>query len=257
MNEIKSFSFFDSYYEAVDSLTENDKKIMLVAIVDYVFKNKEPQLNGTLKALWTFIKLSLDTSKKRSKLGQNRNETETNEEQNENKTKSKEKQNKIKKETNEEQNENILCNHNHNHNHNLKSNSNNLEKIEYEEEKPLEVADDTGLLAETTKKVIEYLNKTVNTNFRASSKMTKSKIQARLNDGYRLNDFTVVIEKKAKEWIGTEFEKYLCPETLFGNKFEKYLNQKETTKKKTLKDIPMSAIDKAIEDEQRRLGKNE
>lgn len=255
MNEIKSFSFFDSYYEAVDSLTENDKKIMLVAIVDYVFKNEEPQLNGTLKALWTFIKLSLDTSKKRSKLGQNRNETETNEEQNENKTKSKEKQNENKKETNEEQNENILCNHNHNHN--LKSNSNNLEEIEYEEEKPLEVADDTGLLAETTKEVIDYLNAKVNTNFRASSKMTKDKIQARLNDGYRLNDFKVVIEKKANEWIGTEFAKYLCPETLFGNKFEKYLNQKETTKKKTLKDISMSAIDKAIEEEQRRLGRNE
>lgn len=229
MNKIKSFSFFDSYFEAVNSLNEDDKKIMLVSIVDYVFKDEEPQLNGTLKALWTFIKLSLDTSKQRSKLGQKKSKTETSKEQKKNKTKSKEKQNKVKRETKQSQSENILCNHNHNHNHILNLKSNNLEKIEYDEEKPLKVADDTGLLATTTKKVIDYLNKKAKTGFRYSGKTTKGKIQARLNEGYKLDDFTVVIDNKTKDWLGTEFEKYLCPETLFGNKFEKYLNQKQAS----------------------------
>jgi len=30
------------------------------------------------------------------------------------------------------------------------------------------------------------------------------------------------------EWLDTEMEKYLCPDTLFGTKFEKYLNQNIT-----------------------------
>ncbi len=52
-----------------------------------------------------------------------------------------------------------------------------------------------------------------------------------MNEGYRLDDFRVVIDKKCNEWIGTEFERYLTPDVLFGTKFEKYLNQKITAKK--------------------------
>jgi hypothetical protein len=136
MNEVKSFSFFDSYYEAVDSLDEENKKLMLVAIVDYVFKDIEPELNGVNKALWNFMKMSLDTSKIRSKVSQK----ETNEEQNKIKKKTKQNQNenKIKSKANQKgkQNENILCNHNHNHilnhNHNNNLNSKDIEK-EFEE----------------------------------------------------------------------------------------------------------------------------
>ena len=46
-----------------------------------------------------------------------------------------------------------------------------------------------------------------------------------MNEGYKLNDFIVVIDKKYDEWKETEFEKFLRPETLFGIKFESYLNQ--------------------------------
>ena len=47
-----------------------------------------------------------------------------------------------------------------------------------------------------------------------------------------MEDFKLVIDKKCKEWIGTEFEKYLTPETLFRpSNFEKYLNQNITEKK--------------------------
>ncbi len=80
------------------------------------------------------------------------------------------------------------------------------------------------------KEIIEYLNSKTNSSYRYSSKTTQQKINARLNEGYTLNDFIAVIDKKSSEWIGTEFEKYLCPETLFGTKFEKYLNQKSKKK---------------------------
>ena len=40
-----------------------------------------------------------------------------------------------------------------------------------------------------------------------------------------LDDFKSVIDKKSKEWLGTNMERYLRPDTLFGTKFESYLNQ--------------------------------
>lgn len=121
-------------------------------------------------------------------------------------------------------------NHNHIHLEN-KSNSNRGMGEEEEKKETFKDTDDDGLLSEISEKVIEHLNKTAGTNFRYTSKLNKSKINARLNEGYVLDDFIDVIDKKHKEWQGTEFERYLCPETLFGNKFEKYLNQKEIVKK--------------------------
>lgn len=78
--------------------------------------------------------------------------------------------------------------------------------------------------------IIDYLNNKTNSNFKYTTKSTQQKINARLNEGYKLDDFIVVIDKKYNEWVGTDFEQYLVPETLFGTKFEKYLNQKETKK---------------------------
>ena len=74
--------------------------------------------------------------------------------------------------------------------------------------------------------IISYLNQVVGTNYRASSKKTKTCIHARLEEGFTIEDFKIVIDKKSSEWMGTEFEKFLRPETLFGTKFEGYLNAK-------------------------------
>ena len=73
---------------------------------------------------------------------------------------------------------------------------------------------------------IEYLNSKAGTKYKSTSKNTIRHIQARINEGYTLEDFKTVIDKKCSEWLNTDMEKYLCPETLFGSKFEKYLNQK-------------------------------
>lgn len=78
--------------------------------------------------------------------------------------------------------------------------------------------------------VIEYLNSKCKTNYKPSSKKTKSLIDARVNEGFTLEDFKKVIDNKSVEWLGTEFEKFLRPETLFGTKFESYLNQKNIPK---------------------------
>nr|DAN70137.1 MAG TPA: hypothetical protein [Caudoviricetes sp.] len=73
---------------------------------------------------------------------------------------------------------------------------------------------------------VEYLNSKAGTKYKSTSKNTTRHIQARIKEGYTLEDFKTVIDKKCSEWLNTDMEKYLCPETLFGSKFEKYLNQK-------------------------------
>lgn len=72
--------------------------------------------------------------------------------------------------------------------------------------------------------VITYLNTKAGTNYRSTGSKTRTCINARLNEGFTVEDFQKVIDRKCAEWIGTDFEKYLCPETLFGAKFERYLN---------------------------------
>ncbi len=72
--------------------------------------------------------------------------------------------------------------------------------------------------------IIDFLNEKAGTKFKPTSKTTQSHIHARLEEGFTLEDFKVVIAKKCDEWIGTDFAQYLRPSTLFGSKFESYLN---------------------------------
>ena len=74
--------------------------------------------------------------------------------------------------------------------------------------------------------VVSYLNKKAGTNYRATTAKTRTAIHARLAEKFTVENFKTVIDKKCDEWIGTEYEKYLRPETLFGTKFEGYLNAK-------------------------------
>lgn len=76
-------------------------------------------------------------------------------------------------------------------------------------------------------RVIDYLNKKADTRYRSTTKKNKDLIKARINEGFTEDDFIKVIDNKVKEWVNTDMQKYLRPETLFGTKFEGYLNQKE------------------------------
>lgn len=85
--------------------------------------------------------------------------------------------------------------------------------------------------AEQCKEIIDYLNLKANTNYKYTTSKTQTLIKARYNEGFIIDDFKRVIDNKTSEWKNTEMEKYLRPETLFGTKFESYLNQKEKEKK--------------------------
>ena len=73
--------------------------------------------------------------------------------------------------------------------------------------------------------IINYLNEMCGTHYRTTTPSTIRHINARYNEGFTYEDFINVIINKTDEWLGTDMEKYLTPDTLFGTKFEKYLNQ--------------------------------
>ncbi|EGQ1770386.1 phage protein [Staphylococcus pseudintermedius] len=75
------------------------------------------------------------------------------------------------------------------------------------------------------REVINYLNKQTGKQYKSTTKKNQTVIRARTDEGFSLDDFKRVIDNKVSEWKGTDMEKYLRPETLFGTKFEGYLNQ--------------------------------
>lgn len=76
--------------------------------------------------------------------------------------------------------------------------------------------------------IIEYLNLKTGSKFKPTTKPYVQAIRSRLKEGYTVDDFKTVIDKKCREWNGTKLEKYLTPKTLFApSHFDTYLNSNE------------------------------
>lgn len=83
-------------------------------------------------------------------------------------------------------------------------------------------------IARQAEQIISFLNENAGTSYKATSKATQRLISARLNDGFTVQDFFTVIEKRCRKWLkDPKMAQYLRPQTLFGTKFEGYLNSPE------------------------------
>lgn len=79
------------------------------------------------------------------------------------------------------------------------------------------------------REIIQHLNEKTNLHYRPTTKQTKTLIRARWNEGFRLADFLIVIDKMSAAWgSDSRMMPYLRPVTLFGTKFEGYLNRPES-----------------------------
>ncbi|MGR8826841.1 phage replisome organizer N-terminal domain-containing protein [Leuconostoc citreum] len=129
-------------------------------------------------------------------------------------------------------------------------------EIEIELEKELEIKKeiDKTLLSGSDepdhvpyKEIVDYLNEKTGKKFKSGTDSTKRVIRARFNEGNSVNDFKSVIDVKSKEWLGDmKMAKYLQPSTLFGTKFEGYLNQSAT-------ELPKKDLSKMTREEQLRM----
>lgn len=74
--------------------------------------------------------------------------------------------------------------------------------------------------------IVEYLNQKAGTNFRSGTPATQRLIKARLSEGFTVENFKSVIDIKTSQWLNNQkMNQYLRPQTLFGTKFESYLNE--------------------------------
>lgn len=79
--------------------------------------------------------------------------------------------------------------------------------------------------------IVNHLNEKCGARYHAGSRKTKDLIAARFGEGFTRQDFTEMIDFKCSEWRNSEkMRVYLRPETLFGAKFEGYLNQARMAK---------------------------
>jgi uncharacterized phage protein (TIGR02220 family) len=79
------------------------------------------------------------------------------------------------------------------------------------------------------KEIVHYLNEKTSRSYRPGTSKTQSLIKARFKEGFTLDDFKVVIDRKVADWMhDANMAQYLRPETLFGTKFEGYLQCKQS-----------------------------
>ena len=105
----------------------------------------------------------------------------------------------------------------------------NTEKeIEIDIEKEIEKEDNTLSSKHDDipyREIVEYLNEKTGSQYKHTTQSTRNGIKARYNEGFKIDDFKRVIDNQAAEWLyNDKMKKYLRPQTLFGTKFESYLN---------------------------------
>ena len=94
---------------------------------------------------------------------------------------------------------------------------------------------DKDIDKDNIKNIVFFLNDKAGKNFKTGTPKTKQLIKARFKEKFTLKDFYIVIENQCRDWLGTDMDKYLRPETLFGTKFEGYLQNTESNKPKDWK----------------------
>ena len=207
-----SFVFYRSFYEAIADLPDADLAACFRAISEYALNDIEPEVPGIAKTVFKMAKPQIDANTKRYQNGAkggrpvksdaDNNQTITKQKPNNNQTKPK---CEIRKPN---VNDNVNVNVNDNVNDNVSSGTSADTTVEY----PYAA-------------VIDYLNIKTGAKYLSTSRDTRKLIRERCDEGFKYEDFMKVIDKKVQEWKGTDYEKFLRPSTLFGTKFESYLNQ--------------------------------
>lgn len=82
-----------------------------------------------------------------------------------------------------------------------------------------------------TEEVVNHLNQRAGTHYRTTTANTRKLVKARLKEGFTVEDMKLVIDKKCADWLNNpKMAEFLRPDTLFGSKFEGYLNARPNTR---------------------------
>lgn len=99
------------------------------------------------------------------------------------------------------------------------------------------------------KVIVEYLNNKIGAHYKPNGKKMKELIRARMNEGYTVEDFKTVIDKKFKSWGNDpKMSLYLRPSTLFSTRFAEYLNEYQAESPDRLSCKPTFDIEQVMKD---------
>lgn len=211
-------NIFDSYIDAGQKLKPSERKEYYCALVEYLAYGKEPErLKGSSDAIWTAIFPSLELSRKRSESGSKGGQKkQANQE-----LATKQNEDLLASKTASKTEANTVANGKANGVAKSKSNS----KSNSKEDISNDISKKKGADLSTITEIVDYLNEKANTSYRPSAEYAKTHIRARLREGFTIDDFKAVIDGRVKAWANDpKMSEYLRPQTLFGTKFESYLN---------------------------------
>ena len=184
--KVEHFIFFKNYYEIIKYLNNEDKLLIINAILEYMFEDKEPVLEGLNLGIWNNIKMVLDKSKTKIINGKKGGAPKGNS----NAKKTTKKQPKNNRKTTKKQRNNISISI-------------------------------SSFYISVSNKVINKLNELNNTKYKPTSEETLKLIKGRLDDGYTEEDLLMVVEKMSYLWNKEpakdekDMRPYLRPSTLF------------------------------------------
>lgn len=208
---------WESHFESGQMLDEESKKEFYTALLEYLFLQKEPCLEGAASAVFTAIRPNLDKSRSRAESGRkggicSQAKRQANAKQTAKQTSSKP---SSKTQANAQANDDFAS----------RSYVYGYGYVYGDKESMSEKSDEIPY-----DEIVGHLNEVTGSSFRSKTEKTRRHIRARFADGFTKDDFFAVIDKKASEWGGDpKMSQYLRPETLFGSKFEGYLNQPSVT----------------------------
>lgn len=230
------FLCYHNYLSAIKDLSDSERGRLFTALLTYSSTGEEPRLRGNEKFAFSIMAANIDRDKQdheeqlrktrervarhRAKEKENnvtrttrytryKSERDTEKENEKESTKEKDKE----KETEKEKSTDTFL---------AKSVVGFVPNTDPATEKQ---PDDEDLSALYFRPIIDHLNKTAGKHFRWQTASTQKHIRARLREGRKLQDFLTVIDNMCTEWKGDpKMKRYIRPETLFGDKFEGYLN---------------------------------
>jgi len=206
---MKYLKIFTDFAEVMGQLSDAEKGRLFTAMIVYADCGEEPKLTGNERILWPQAKLNIDNQKdsydkmcevNRQNISKRYEAYQESTDRNESKDKSTDRYERLRTAT--------------------KTYGSKQDK-----DKDKDKDNINNIYSPAAADIINYLNSKAGTKFKTKNQLANKKIAARLHEGYSVDDFKKVIDNKCDEWLESDMAKYLRPETLFGSKFDSYLNQ--------------------------------
>lgn len=214
MGQLEYFPCFHSYRRRTKNLTDQEVGRLFRALLEYSETGEAPELTGRESIAFDFIADDIDRARERYDDSCRKNAENAKKRWSKEDTSEYERIQSYENDTVEYER--------------IRPRTNDAKAKAKAKEKAKEKKIDNALLAQAAAQIIGHLNEQTGANYRSESKATQAKIHARMAEGYTVEDFVAVIDKKCAEWLrDPKMQAYLRPETLFGTKFESYLNAPE------------------------------